>query len=76
MTRQELIKSIEAYAEASGFAPATVCQYAIQHRSFYDNIKGGGDFRYATALRLLEWIDSNKDRVSKRRRKIDSAPAP
>lgn len=69
MTREQLIDAIEGYAERSGFAPATVCQYAIQHRGFYDNIKSGGDFRYKTAIRLMNWIKANAERVSKRQRK-------
>jgi hypothetical protein len=48
-----------------------VCQYAIQHRGFYRNVKTGGDFRYGTAVRLMNWLKANADRVSKRRRKVD-----
>jgi hypothetical protein len=71
MDRQKLIEAIEAFAARSGFTPETVCQYAIQHRGFYKNIKSGGDFRYGTAIRLINWLKANADRVSKRRRKID-----
>lgn len=71
MNRQDLISAIETYADRSGFTPETVCQYAIQHRGFYRNVKTGGDFRYGTAVRLINWLKANADRVSKRRRKID-----
>jgi hypothetical protein len=71
MNRQDLISAIEAYADRSGFTPEPVCQYAIQHRGFYRNVKTGGDFRYGTAVRLINWLKANADRVSKRRRKID-----
>jgi hypothetical protein len=71
MDRKELITAIEDYAERSGFTPETVCQYAIQHRSFYRNVKSGGDFRYGTAVRLINWLNANAARVSKRRRKVD-----
>jgi hypothetical protein len=71
MNRQDLISAIEAYADRSGFTPETVCQYAIQHRGFYRNVKTGGDFRYGTAVRLMNWLKANADRVSKRRRKVD-----
>ena len=71
MNRQDLISAIEAYADRSGFTPETVCQYAIQHRGFYRNVKTGGDFRYGTAVRLMNWLKANADRVSKRRIKID-----
>ena len=71
MNRQDLISAIEKFAERSGFTPETVCQYAIQHRGFYRNVKTGGDFRYGTAVRLMNWLKANADRVSKRRRKID-----
>jgi hypothetical protein len=70
MNRQDLISAIEAFAERSGFTPETVCQYAIQHRGFYKNVKTGGDFRYGTAVRLMNWINANAERVSKRRRKV------
>jgi hypothetical protein len=69
MNRQELIDAIESFAARSGFTPETICQYAIQHRGFYKNIKSGGDFRYGTAERLIDWLKANADRVSKRRRK-------
>ena len=71
MNRQDLITAIEAYADRSGFTPETVCQYAIQHRGFYRNVKTGGDFRYGTAVRLINWLKANADRVSKRRRRVD-----
>ena len=71
MNRQDLISAIEAYADRSGFTPETVCQYAIQHRGFYRNVKTGGDFRYGTAVRLMNWLKANADRVSKRRRRVD-----
>lgn len=71
MNRQDLISAIEKFSERSGFTPETVCQYAIQHRGFYRNVKTGGDFRYGTAVRLMNWLKANADRVSKRRRKID-----
>lgn len=69
MTREEVIKAIEVYANKSGYTPETVCQYAIQHRGFYKNVKTGGDFRYGTAIRLMNWLKANADRVSKRRKK-------
>ena len=69
MTREEVIKAIEAYASRSGYTPETVCQYAIQHRGFYRNVKTGGDFRYGTAIRLMNWLKANSDRGSKRRKK-------
>jgi hypothetical protein len=69
MNRQDLISAIEAYADRSGFTPETVCQYAIQHRGFYRNVKTGGDFRYGTAVRLMNWLKANADRVSKTAKK-------
>ena len=69
MTREEVIKAIEVYADKSGYTPETVCQDAIQHRGFYRNVKTGGDFRYGTAIRLMNWLKANSDRVSKRRKK-------
>ena len=71
MTREDVIIAIEAYANRSGYTPETVCQYAIQHRGFYKNVKTGGDFRYKTAIRLMNWLQANADRVSRRRKQID-----
>lgn len=71
MNRSDLISAIEDYSKRSGYTPETVCQYAIQHRGFYKNVKTGGDFRYGTAVRLMNWLAANAARVSKRRRKID-----
>jgi hypothetical protein len=57
MDRQELIRKIEAFSQASGLKPTTVCQYALQNRRFYDNIVAGRDYQVGTAQRLTEWMD-------------------
>lgn len=59
MQRTEIIKAVDAYAEASGLKQTTICQYAVQNRHFYDNLVGGKDYQVGTADRLIEWMRAN-----------------
>lgn len=59
MNRADIIKSIEAYSEASGLAPTTICQYALRNRKVYDRLKSGGSCSVASVEALARWMDEN-----------------
>ncbi len=59
MNREQIIKAVDDYAERSGLKRSTICQYALQNRHFYNNLKSGKDFRFGTAERLLAWMRDN-----------------
>ncbi len=43
MTRDELIRAIEGFADAHGIAPATVTSRAVGNSRLYRRLKDGGD---------------------------------
>lgn len=58
MDRQQIIKSIDDYASASGLKPSTICQYAVKNRNAYDRLVSGS-LSLRTAEQILEWIAAN-----------------
>lgn len=61
MDRNQIIKKVEDYAEASGLAESTICQYAIKNRLFVSRLRAGDDYRVKTAERLSTWINQDAE---------------
>jgi hypothetical protein len=59
MDRQALIAQIEAYSRASGYAPSTICQYAVRNRNVYARLTAGKSCTTLTAERLTAWMRDN-----------------
>ena len=59
MDRQQIIKTIEKYAQAAGLAPSTVCQYALRNRKVYARLRAGGTCSVASVETLLSWMAEN-----------------
>lgn len=58
MDRQQIIKSIDEYAEATGLKPSTICQYAVKNRHAYDRLVSGS-LALRTAEEILSWMANN-----------------
>lgn len=56
MEREELIKAIDAFAEVSGWSPATICGRAVGNTRLYKRLAGGGECVPSTAKRLYAYI--------------------
>jgi hypothetical protein len=59
MDKQALIRQIEAYSAASGYAPSTICQYAVKNRGVYARLTAGKSCTRRTADRLTAWMRDN-----------------
>jgi len=59
MDKAALIAQIEAYSAASGYAPSTICQYAVRNRNVYARHTGGKSCTTLTAERLTAWMLDN-----------------
>lgn len=59
MDRDDIIKAIDDYAQATGLSQTTICQYALRNRKVYDRLKAGGSCSFASIEALLQWMDEN-----------------
>jgi len=59
MDKAALIAQIEAYSAASGYAPSTICQYAVRNRNVYARLTAGKSCTRRTADRLTAWMRDN-----------------
>lgn len=56
MTRTDLLKEIEDFAEANKLAPATVTSRAVGNSRLYHRMKAGGGCNVIVAERLRQFI--------------------
>lgn len=59
MNRADIIKAIEAYAEASGLKPSSICQLSVQNSRLYDRLLRSVEHDNEIGKRLTEWIAAN-----------------
>jgi hypothetical protein len=59
MDREQIIKVIDDYAEASGLSQSTICQYALRNRKVYERLKNGGSCSFASIETLMAWMEKN-----------------
>jgi hypothetical protein len=59
MRREDIIKAIDAYAEASGLSPTSICQYAVKDGRLYERLKKADVRDAERGKRLLSWMSKN-----------------
>ena len=65
MEPDQLISEIEAFAEAKGWKPSTVCVKAVNNSRLYDRMKRSRYFRVDAAQRLREFMAANATKTEK-----------
>jgi len=59
MESRDILKAIDAYSEASGLQPSTICQYAVFNGRLYRHLLDGNECLPRTARRLFQWMEDN-----------------
>lgn len=62
MNRADIIKAIEAYAEASGLKPSSICQLSVQNSRLYDRLLRSIEHDAEVGKRLTQWMADNPPR--------------
>lgn len=59
MTRTDLIRMIETFAQSWGIAPATVTSRAVGNSRLYQRMLDGGGCTLGIAEKLIAYMDQN-----------------
>ena len=59
MMPSDVIKLIDAAAEASGLSPHTIGRYASGNGNFYGRLKRGLDLTTRRAARVIQWLSDH-----------------